>query len=455
MGNELLVRAYHVGLGDCFYVRIPNGDDDFHMLIDCGSKGSIDLLRQAVTHMRDEMLPDGATAGKKRLDLIVVSHMHQDHIKGFEPDLFVDLEVKHIWLSAGMNENHPQAQKTRRLHSFAAAAMQEIEARGLALSPELQNLVALYGASNDVAMSTLQEDIPAANNITPLYVQAGMSSREHDLGLQEATITVLAPEADIDHFYLGEDVDSSLAALQKQGAEAAAENVGGAAETAVPANISILDFRQLQSRMLSNALAFAAQDSSIQNNTSAVLLIEWRGRRLLFVGDAEWEGEYREGKDNGSWNVMWHQRQEHLQKPLDFLKIGHHGSFNATPRRKDKDADYEVNQILDAILPLPAENETPAALALVSTQRANYKTIPDASLLVELGRRVSNGRHYAAAFTTRLDVNIEEDINAFFREQEAEWFDHPQPWRTDLENLLSGALFVDVNLTPAAISEGD
>ena len=84
--------------------------------------------------------------------------------------------------------------------------------------------------------------------------------------------------------------------------------------------------------MLSNGLAFAAKETSIQNNLSVVLLIEWKKRRLLFVGDAEWEGEFKEGKHNGSWNVMWEKhRKTHLKAPLDFLKIGHHGSINATP----------------------------------------------------------------------------------------------------------------------------
>ena len=88
--------------------------------------------------------------------------------------------------------------------------------------------------------------------------------------------------------------------------------------------------------MLSNGLAFAALETSIQNNLSVVLLIEWRGRRLLFVGDAEWEGEFKEGKHNGSWNVMWEKHRKTLLKtPLDFLKIGHHGSINATPPPAD------------------------------------------------------------------------------------------------------------------------
>ena len=40
MGDQLLVRAYDVEVGDCIYVRIPDGKvvpaghDDFHILID-------------------------------------------------------------------------------------------------------------------------------------------------------------------------------------------------------------------------------------------------------------------------------------------------------------------------------------------------------------------------------------------------------------------------------------
>jgi beta-lactamase superfamily II metal-dependent hydrolase len=40
--------------------------------------------------------------------------------------------------------------------------------------------------------------------------------------------------------------------------------------------------------MLSTAFAFAELSSTVTNNTSVVLLIEWKGNRLLFVGDAEW-----------------------------------------------------------------------------------------------------------------------------------------------------------------------
>ena len=67
-----------------------------------------------------------------------------------------------------------------------------------------------------------------------------------------------------------------------------------------PANISPADFRHLQSRMMSSAFAFAELSSKVTNNTSVVLLIEWKGKRLLFVGDAEWDTKFKDGKANGA-----------------------------------------------------------------------------------------------------------------------------------------------------------
>ena len=103
---------------------------------------------------------------------------------------------------------------------------------------------------------------------------------------------------------------------------------------------------------------------------------------------------------------MWHERKKHLSKPLDFLKVGHHGSINATPWNRDADAHHEMNQLFNAILPLPAAGKKPTAKCVVSTKRKQYDTIPDAQLLTEIAKRVSNTKNYLQEF-----INANNDFD--------------------------------------------
>ncbi len=438
MGNKLLVRSYNVELGDCIYVRIPNGSDDFHILIDCGTKGKKILLETAVKHLLD-ILPAGDLPGKKRLDLLVATHRHEDHIKGFDPEYFKDIQVKNIWLSALMDPNHPQAQKSLRLEQFTAGLVQEVVESETNLSPEMEILASLFNIDNVGAENFLREDLPRLNNIQTQYVVAGKTSTDYGVNLAEATIKILGPEKDIDGYYLGRDIDDTLNSIESFENDLANNNTGLAND--IPQNISQQDFRMLKSRMLSDAFFFAEVSSKVTNNSSVVLLIEWKGNRLLFVGDTEWHGEYHKNKRNGGWNVMWNVRKKDLNRPVDFLKIGHHGSYNATPWDGDKGDNYEVNQILNAILPIPPNGEKSKAKAIVSTERSTYKTIPKADLLVELGHRVDNTRNYADAFAAK-GINPEERVQKIAYERD--FLDKNQPYRTDFEGILNGKDYVEV-----------
>jgi|GEM_PF-518244 len=469
MGDKLLVRGYNVGCGDCFYVRIPNGEDDFHMLIDCGSKESAQtkIMKRAIRHLEEEALPVASEAGKdKRLDLIVVTHRHEDHIKGFDPEYFEKITIKNIWITAAMNENHDQAKKSLRLHNYVSGAIQELAQSGASLSPELNGLVPFYSIGNEEATKTLTKVLPEKNNITPEFVFAGKTSDDYKISIKDTKITILAPEQDIDGYYLGEEVDESLRGMQ-DGASHFRKH-SAPVEERMPTNITVNEFRTLQSRILSNSLAFAVDDSDIQNNVSTVLLIEWRKRRLLFVGDAMWEEEYKEGIKNGSWNVMWNKRKKHLSKPVDFLKVGHHGSHNSTPWNRHAGNDQEVNQIFNAILPSPNNDKAPTAKCIVSTKRKQYDTIPDAELLVEIGKRVCNTKSYLKEFRkNNKDFDPEKDIYNYsiMKKYKGEptsrevgdkgWLDHPQPIRTDMESvgrgqkqMLEKVEYIDVFIDP-------
>ena len=263
MADKLLIRAYNVGCGDCVYVRIPSRKGGFHILIDCGKKGDDVLLKQAIDHLKNE-LPSGNAKGNKRLDLIVATHRHEDHIKGFDADWFNDIEVGNVWLSVAMDPKHPQATGVRSMRDLAVKTLQQAVASGQALNQEVESLATVNGVSNEKADELLMKKIPKANKITPRYVHSGQTSK--DLGLvlpASTTVHVLAPEQDVDGYYLGKDADKTLRTLSEFNARLGASV---ASADAVPKNISLRDFEMLQSRMISNGLSFAAKEPARVSN---------------------------------------------------------------------------------------------------------------------------------------------------------------------------------------------
>jgi beta-lactamase superfamily II metal-dependent hydrolase len=477
MDDKLLIRVYDVGFGDCIYVRIPDGDGYFHMLIDCGTSASADpredpSLKNALDNVRS-MLPQDHE-GKRCLDLLVATHPHADHIKGFDPNWFQDVQIERIWLSAFMKLDHPQAQETQAFQDLANdAASSLLERRGLGLAPGVQALL-MRSIWNPGALQALREDLAQASGIYPQYplylsrdLAERLSAAEMDaykldlrqgttcfLGFQEpeTCLRVLAPEWDIDRYYLGQGIQENHSlidhyllrteayrvtgetlihpasfALQEDAASEA-----GAKTPAVrvprPGNISEQDFRQLRHRLLYSALAFSQMDDALKNNVSVVLLLEWRGRRLLFAGDAEWQGTgVQEQSHNSSWDVMLHnpEVEQILLQPLDFFKVAHHGSHNGTPF-----LEGGKERVLRKLL---SPDRSQVVVSTVHGKHGRQNPVPYPALLAELGRRSANKQEY--------EYDPEPDLRGVH-----------QPQRTDLESPIAGekARYVQVTLAPNA-----
>jgi beta-lactamase superfamily II metal-dependent hydrolase len=104
----------------------------------------------------------------------------------------------------------------------------------------------------------------------------------------------------------------------------------------------------------------AALDKAL-NNTSLVIVIEVAGQFMLFPGDAQW----------GSWQaIMTDPKCRAVLEKVEVLKVGHHGSHNASPR-----------ELIEKILSKPLT-------ALFSTKPVKqWPSIPRAGLLEALGTR--------------------------------------------------------------------
>src|SRR5207253_8351929 len=70
------------------------------------------------------------------------------------------------------------------------------------------------------------------------------------------------------------------------------------------------------------------------NNQSLVVLFTFRGKKLLFVGDAQW-GNWENFLYGGTAGTPGHTEMladaKDVLSSIDFYKVGHHGSTNATP----------------------------------------------------------------------------------------------------------------------------
>jgi hypothetical protein len=121
--EEVVVRMYRIGHGDCFLLAMPRdgGGEPVYVLIDCGYKpGS-----QAAAMINDDsrtvadIVKDIEESTGKRLDLVIITHEHQDHLNGIwkenDPH-FKNLEIEEAWMAWTEDGDDALANELRRRH---------------------------------------------------------------------------------------------------------------------------------------------------------------------------------------------------------------------------------------------------------------------------------------------------------------------------------------------------
>ncbi|HJQ61104.1 MAG TPA: MBL fold metallo-hydrolase [Vineibacter sp.] len=154
------LRLYRHGVGDCHLLTVPRAEGKpFHMMIDCG------LLLGGDKKMLEKAVRDIIEKTDGRVDVLVVTHEHWDHVSGFVDcrDLFAvpkkddqrgRLSVDSVWMAWTENPEEEGAQAWERERQerkkklkAAAAQAKKLAADGSTDTTGLGDLLGFFGVS--------------------------------------------------------------------------------------------------------------------------------------------------------------------------------------------------------------------------------------------------------------------------------------------------------------------
>lgn len=346
-GRKITIRMYNVGFGDSFLLWVPTDDGERRILVDCGyhtqGKGKFsdkELVKQIKADLKGEPL-----------DVVVATHRHQDHISGFgEKDLWANVGVEEVWLPFTANPEAVGEEPALRIwNAFMENAHSLWDAAGN-LTPAAISALGARDADEQAAAEFMlwnaRANAPAIQNLlTDLKRADGRQAKRRFLpedrsrypsqlvtpALPGITTYVLGPPTD-PQFRKQRNVPSSWGFDDETPSTAGGQ--GGeivppfSAEWRIPANRlpprRPFQDKTLQSiRLFNDDLLYAAKAlDGFLNGESLVLVLEIGRARLLLPGDAE----------VGAWTtIMKNGDALELAASATFLKVGHHGSHNATP----------------------------------------------------------------------------------------------------------------------------
>ncbi len=337
--RQIRVRMYNVGFGDAFLVLIPDGRKEQRILFDCGSIEA-SAAGGAMKGIVKKIIADVTDAdGVARIDVVVATHRHKDHVSGFADAAWSSVEVKEVWLPWTEHPTDPDARRIRELQSRLAmglhaslAAAPAVAAPGqqqqLSVSRDIvANALML---SNDAAMKTLHSGFAGGPLRRFLPTKKDDSRLLETSELDGVKVHVLGPSRDPDVIRDMEPPkgESYLRLRAVSGPTAGAQPAPFASEFVLASSAGAWVFTQSDQADIGSAgdmseLAVAVALDTAVNGTSLMLMLEVAGTFLLFPGDAQW----------GTWMAVLEDPEwRDLLQRVSFYKIGHHGSHNATPR---------------------------------------------------------------------------------------------------------------------------
>lgn len=392
MSGKVRIRMYNVGFGDSFLLTLPGPRA---ILIDAGfhSQGrgkfsAKELVEQIVADVTE-------IHGKPRIDVIIATHRHADHIFAFNADDWDQVEVGEVWMPWVEDRQNSEARKLWKGQTrFAQNLFAARGAVGLD-ADELKDVeFILWNAGIDVPGMQLEGAAGFSNARALDCLHGGFASRERDVPrflpegdapetftsdvLPGVKVHVLGPMRDPD---LIQELDPArddetyraldLVANESIGLAPAAPfdaawQVQGDPSTG--GGLEYADIERMEKLARSVDAVFAAEKvDGMINSTSLVLVLQVGKARLLLPGDAEW----------GTWkHILANEKSLRHLKGATFFKVGHHGSHNATSKTL-------VEKVLPKNIP-----------AMISTQEGEQPYRKDIPLTDLLGALHDHGIDY-------------------------------------------------------------
>ena len=368
--SGLKIRMYRVGFGDFFLITVPTSAGNRYILIDCGvfkgttGKGDIGSIEEAVE--------DLFTTTGGQLALVIMTHRHADHIAGFSraAERFKDFKASMVWMPYWEQFNDAPQNSTSNLQADVSQialqlAMQFRGRKDEAAQDALSQLSdatgfdfdaaatgGTKGGGNAVALDLLKNHLGENGKNVRYYAAGDKPELPPELEGLAAEIYGPPPE-DAKAFMKLTDLKKNVG----QYLDSTTSSDSGA-KPIHPFGPQWCDSRHLDypredarrrpikyeeiERMVLDAqpdmlAAAAAKIDTFLNNQSLVVLFTFAGKKLLFVGDAQagnWEhwlykldAPINDPTKAGSLT----EESQQLLQTIDFYKVGHHGSTNATP----------------------------------------------------------------------------------------------------------------------------
>ncbi len=415
--HGVTIRMYRLGVGDCFLLRFKRKrGKPFSMLIDCGvhqsQTGGAEMIREVVANI-------AAETGSK-LDVLVVTHEHWDHLSGFSQarDLFEQFEIGEVWTPWTENSQDKLAgsliEKRRRAIRIVGMASERLQAiSGSSEATKLSGLQGFLGDTTGTKLAAAGAVIKALADDGKNVVYREPGERPFTLEGTNARVYVLGPPRskelikDSDPSKVGDEVYFGSFGLFLEEAEAAfcddkaapfardlaiplavTESIGffkerywadKASHPPAEREDTSQAWRRIDTAWLDTSTHLALKLDEDTNNTSLVLAFELGvvgGPVLLFAADAQ-VGNWK------SWqSVAWDDVAGKKVTAADLLrrtvvyKVGHHASHNATLKKEG----LELMDSLElALVPTDAE----------MAKKVGWGTLPWPKLLKRLDQKTN------------------------------------------------------------------